>query len=140
YLQLLPRTDNRTVNDNPFTYVLPETDTLRDALTTNAELVIARLAVQGAFVVLTDGNFQHFLPGGKGPHSSNGDDAQVKDASWLGAIDSDVAIWRSLFQQTLSVNGSFVTPRDKVYNETSMGGIDPSHQLSSVAGPPHLSF
>ncbi|KAL5373440.1 hypothetical protein PMIN02_012435 [Paraphaeosphaeria minitans] len=141
YLQLL-RTDTRlqTVNDTPFTYALPEFDPLRDALTTNAELVIARLAVQGAFVVLTDGNFERFLAGGKGPHSSDGDDAQVKDASWLGAIDSDVAIWRSLFQRTLSVNGSLVTPRDKVCNVTSMGDIDPSHQLSSVAGTPHLSF
>lgn len=59
YLQLLPRTDTRLdlVNDAPFNYALPQFDILRDALITHAELVIARLAVQGAFVVLTDGNF-----------------------------------------------------------------------------------
>jgi hypothetical protein len=90
--------------------------------------------------VLTDGNFQYFLAGCKRLQSSDDDDAHVKDASWLGAIDADLAIWRSLFQRTISVDGLLVPPRDRILNVTSMGDIDPSYQLSSVAEVPNLTF
>ena len=90
--------------------------------------------------MLTDGNFQYFLAGCKRPQSSDDDDAHVKDASWLGAIDADLAIWRSLFQRTISVDSLLVPPRDRILNVTSMGDIDPSYQLSSVAEVPNLTF
>jgi hypothetical protein len=96
--------------------------------------------VQGAFVVLTDGHFQYFLAGCKRPQLGDDDDAHVRDASWLGAIDADLAIWRSLFQRTISVDGLLVPPRDRILNVTSMGDIDPSYQLSSVAEAPNLTF
>jgi len=142
YLQLLPRTDTRLdlVNNATFNYALPQCDTLREALTTHAELAIARLAVQGAFVVLTDGHFQYFLAGCKRSQSSEDDDAHAKDASWLGVIDADLAIWRSLFQRTISLDSLLVPPWDRILNVTSMRDIDPSYQLSSVAEAPNLTF
>jgi hypothetical protein len=92
--------------------------------------------------VLTDGHFLYFLAGYKRPQSSDddNDDVHVKDASWLGATEADRAIWRSLFQQTISVDHFLTPPRHKIFTVKSMGDIDPSHRLSSVAGASNLSF
>ncbi|KAH7064201.1 hypothetical protein BKA63DRAFT_497034 [Paraphoma chrysanthemicola] len=128
------------VNVAPFTAASLQFDTLRDALNTHVELVVARLSVQAAFVVLTNGDSQHLLAGCKWPQASNDDDARVKDANWLGAIDAHLPIWRSVFQRTISVNEYPVPAQDKIFSVTSMSDSDAFRRLSLVARVPTLGF
>ncbi|KAH7072589.1 hypothetical protein FB567DRAFT_612160 [Paraphoma chrysanthemicola] len=142
YLQLLPHRDNQlgAVNVAHSTAASPQFDTLRDALNTHVELVIARLKVQAAFVVLTYGEIQHLLAGCKWPQASDDDDAQTENANWLRAIDADLSIWRSIFQRTISLNESPMPAQDTIFSVTSTGDDDAFHRLSTVARVPTLGF
>jgi hypothetical protein len=98
------------------------------------------IAVQGAFVVLTDGNILYFLAGTPRPQSSEERGSRAKSASWLGTADADLQQWLWIFQQTISVNTSPAPSKETIFSILSLSEDDRSSKLSSVCSAPHLSF
>jgi hypothetical protein len=93
--------------------------------------------VQGAFVVLTGGSAIHFVAGG---HRLDPNDIlseiqfDTGNGGWLPFPDSDLSMWRYLFQQTIANDAPRPFPgQDLRHNHHTAG-------LSTVKSAPHLTF
>jgi hypothetical protein len=98
------------------------------------------IAVQGAFVVLTDSNTPYFLAGTPRPQSSEEGEPRAQSASWLGTAHFDLQQWFWIFQQTISANASLAPPKETIFSILSLNEDDRFSKLSSVCHAPHLSF
>lgn len=144
YLQLLQATDldnqPRHSRITPFSFRLPVTCALCDALTTHVRLLQLLLSVGGVFVLLTDGVTPHFLAGTPELQSSENDGPPIQSASWLGDTDADVQQWLWAFQQTACSSVDSRELNDSVFTLSPMGDDDHLRNLSTVCGAPHLRF
>ncbi len=91
-------------------------------------------------MVLTDGTTPYFLAGTPRPQPSEESGSRAESASWLGTDDADLQLWLWIFQQTMSVDISPVSSKEKVFTAFSLHENDRLSKLSSVCRAPHLSF
>lgn len=138
YLQLFPQARLGKKSRAPSS-PLPDLAIFRDTLASQVENLTFRLAIQGAFVVLFDGQTLYFLAGTHISDTANdGIESLCDRVDWLGCSDSDVQHWQTIVQDITETAQS--CSEELILTITSMRYDNRSKNISSVCGSPHLSF
>lgn len=100
---------------------------------------MATTAIQGAFVVLFDGQTPLFLAGTHVSDTAHdGTESLCDRVDWLGCRDKDVQQWQKILQRITETTKS--RSEEPIFTIRSMQHDSLSADISSVRGSPHLSF
>lgn len=97
--------------------------------------------MQGAFLVLNDGNRLHFIAGG---HKADADDRLSRvqfdsgEGTWLHVGEADRPTWISLFQEIIAIDPK--SANERAFNIPTLKQDPRTRNLSAVSGPAQLSF
>lgn len=94
--------------------------------------------VEGAFVVLVDGDTPYFLAGTPPPDGDGTHYTSSASSDWLGSSEADVQQWLRIFHDTMKLNRS--SPDDLLLTIPSLKEDDRSRKISTVGHTPNLSF
>ncbi|KAH7113779.1 hypothetical protein B0J11DRAFT_541303 [Dendryphion nanum] len=120
---------------------LPQKSPLRDTLDDLVELTIARTAVHGTYIVLTDGECLKPLAGGRTQNLDSAANGSPEiEFSWLQVTNDDWAILLWLVRQTIDDDVSKTALFDQTFHIPDLRTHERTSKLSLVSGASPSTF